>query len=56
MEFMPVDRVMQLMTNIVSNGRFRRLARMFGDKRPNCCPPVAIAAIFIMAGGLPMAD
>ena len=32
------------------------LPNMFGDKRPNCRPAVTIVAIFIMAGGLPMAD
>ena len=56
MRFMPADRVMQLMANIGGNCRLCRLPHMFGDKRPNCHPPIAIVAIFIMAGGLPMAD
>ena len=56
MWFMPADRVMQLMANIGGNCRLRRLPHMIGDKGPNCRPAVTIVAIFIMAGGLPMAD
>jgi len=56
MWFLPADCVMQLMANIGGNCRLRRLPHMFGDKRPNCRPAINIVAIFIMAGGLPMAD